>query len=122
MLAYLSACSTGSNMVDDLLDEGLHLMSACQLVGFQHVVGSLWEVSDEHCIGVAQKVSEALVDATTNDGTISMGLQAGIRTLRGQLEARDGGSRAGRYVAPRRWVGGDPRIWAAYIHSVQLDL
>ncbi|QKX59520.1 uncharacterized protein TRUGW13939_06654 [Talaromyces rugulosus] len=118
LLAYLSACSTGSTMIDDLLDEGLHLMSACQLVGFQHVVGSLWEVSDEHCVGVARKVAEALaVDSVMmNDGTISMGLQEGIRSLRGQLEARDGGSRAGRLVAPRRWVGGDPRIWAAYIH------
>ena len=47
LLAYLSACSTAKNEVDQLLDEGIHLAGACQLAGFQHVVGSLWEVSDQ---------------------------------------------------------------------------
>lgn len=40
-LAYLSACSTGANKTVVLADEGIHLISAFQLAGFQHVVGTL---------------------------------------------------------------------------------
>jgi CHAT domain-containing protein len=142
-LAYLSACSTGSNKVDDLLDEGLHLMSACQLVGFQHVIGSLWEVSDQHCIAVARTVFAKLVDSDMSDSSVSLGLQEGVRYLRdrgrpGFRTTRNGSEddgddsdisdneeladtgRAGHGEAldinDRPWLGGDPRIWAAYIH------
>jgi CHAT domain-containing protein len=91
-LAYLSACSTGSNRVDDLLDEGLHLMSACQLAGFQHVVGSLWAVSDRHCVDVARAVF-ASVGATVSTGgeqMVAISLQEGVIKLRDQgwVEAR----------------------------------
>ncbi|KAK4228967.1 hypothetical protein QBC38DRAFT_453782 [Podospora fimiseda] len=55
-LAYLSACSTGSNKVEGLEDENLHLMTACQLAEFRHVIGTLWPVSDEHCVDVAKTV------------------------------------------------------------------
>ncbi|RYP84314.1 hypothetical protein DL770_005218 [Monosporascus sp. CRB-9-2] len=40
-LAYLSACSTGVNEAYELADEGIHLVSAFQLAGFRHVVGTL---------------------------------------------------------------------------------
>ncbi|KAI1658969.1 CHAT domain-containing protein [Daldinia decipiens] len=40
-LAYLSACSTGTNKVESLSDEGIHLVSAFQLAGFRHVIGTL---------------------------------------------------------------------------------
>ena len=46
-LAYLSACSTARNEVADLADESIHLASAFQLAGFQHVIGTLWEVDAE---------------------------------------------------------------------------
>ncbi|KAM5365038.1 hypothetical protein ACJZ2D_011174 [Fusarium nematophilum] len=58
-VAYLSACSTGFNQADDLLDESLHLMGTCHLVGFRHVVGTLWAGSDSHCVGVARKLQDA---------------------------------------------------------------
>ncbi len=51
-LAYLSACSTGSNKAEALHDEGIILISAYQPAGFRHVVGTLWEVKDEHCVDV----------------------------------------------------------------------
>ncbi|KAK2054419.1 hypothetical protein LY76DRAFT_496601, partial [Colletotrichum caudatum] len=38
-LADLSACSTGTNQVEELRDEAVHLVSACQLASFPHVVG-----------------------------------------------------------------------------------
>jgi len=33
LLAYLSACLTGENQEFELLNEGIHLMGACQLAG-----------------------------------------------------------------------------------------
>src|SRR5436305_946082 len=35
-LSYLSARSMGANEVDRLIDEGINLVSACQLAGFRH--------------------------------------------------------------------------------------
>jgi CHAT domain-containing protein len=59
-LAHLSACSTAKNQAEVLQDEGLHLMTACQLAGFQHVIGSLWAVSDSHCVDVATDVYKGI--------------------------------------------------------------
>jgi CHAT domain-containing protein len=61
-LGYLSACSTSANEADRLIDQGIHLVSACQLVGFRHVVGTLWEVNDKHCVDVAKNLYETLRD------------------------------------------------------------
>ncbi len=46
-LAYISACETGEVKQGNLIDEALHLISACQLAGFQYVIGMLWIVKDE---------------------------------------------------------------------------
>lgn len=54
ILAYLSACSTGTSATVDYIDEDLHLVSSFQLAGFRHVVGTLWEVSDSMCPEVAK--------------------------------------------------------------------
>jgi CHAT domain-containing protein len=61
-LGYLSACSTGTNEADRLADEGIHLVNAFQLAGFRHVVGTLGEVSDKHCVDVARVLYETLRD------------------------------------------------------------
>ncbi|KAL4783420.1 CHAT domain-containing protein [Aspergillus varians] len=53
-LAYLSACSTAENSSDDLLDEVIHVASAFQLVGFPHVIGTLWEIGDRAAVGVSR--------------------------------------------------------------------
>lgn len=53
-LGYLSACSTSTNQVESLADEPIHLANACQLAGFRHMVGTIWEVSDENYVEVAE--------------------------------------------------------------------
>jgi tetratricopeptide (TPR) repeat protein len=53
-LAYLSACGTGLNQAEDLLDESINLMSAFQIVGFRHVIGALWEVEDRSAVRMAK--------------------------------------------------------------------
>ena len=86
-LGYLSACSTGANEADRLVDEGIHLVSALQLAGFRHVIGTLWEVSDEHCVDVAKVVYETLRDEGMTDIAVCRGLHRAIRALRdGRLE------------------------------------
>ncbi|RYP48546.1 hypothetical protein DL768_005585 [Monosporascus sp. mg162] len=81
-LGYLSACSTGSNEAVQLADEGIHLVSAFQLAGFRHVVGTLWEVSDKHCVGVARVLYETLRDEGMTDAAVCLGLHRAVRALR----------------------------------------
>lgn len=81
-LGYLSACSTGANKIRDLGDEHVHLISACQLAGFRHVVGSLWEVSDSHCVDVARIVYETLWQEGISDESVARGIHRATRTIR----------------------------------------
>ncbi|KAK3896458.1 CHAT domain-containing protein [Staphylotrichum tortipilum] len=81
-LAYLSACSTGANDTAELADEGIHLVSPFQLAGFRHVIGTLWEVSDMHCVDVARVFYETLRDEGMTDAAVCRGLHRTIRALR----------------------------------------
>jgi tetratricopeptide (TPR) repeat protein len=44
-LAYLAACQTAAGDLK-LLDEALHLAGALQLVGYRHVLATMWSISD----------------------------------------------------------------------------
>ena len=81
-LSYLSACSTGANKADGLIDEGIHLINACLLAGFRHVVGTLWEVSNKHCVDVAKILYRTLQDEGITDMAVCKGLHRALRTLR----------------------------------------
>ncbi|KJZ70809.1 hypothetical protein HIM_09822 [Hirsutella minnesotensis 3608] len=89
-LAYLSACSTGANEVEGLAEETIHLISACQLAGFRHVVGTLWEVRDEYCVDVATVLYETLRDEGITDRAIARGLHRAVRALRGRESGNSG--------------------------------
>jgi hypothetical protein len=81
-LSYLSACSTTSTSRDKLIDEGMHLVNACQLAGFRHVVGTLWDVSDEHCVDVATILYSTLREKGLTDEAVYYGLHREVRCLR----------------------------------------
>ncbi|KAJ3577748.1 hypothetical protein NPX13_g2817 [Xylaria arbuscula] len=83
-LAYLSACGTGQVKHDASIDEGLHLVSACQLAGFQHVIGTLWEVNDKSCVDVATLTYKWMQKQHMSDKSVSEGLHHACRRLRGQ--------------------------------------
>jgi len=53
--AYLSACDT-SLTSPSLTDEAIHITGAFHLAGYQHVIGSLWPVSDSTACSVAVDV------------------------------------------------------------------
>lgn len=81
-LAFLSACSTGANEVDTLVDEGIHLAGALQLAGFRHVVGTMWEVSDSPCVDVAKVFYKTLLANRMTDEAVAMCLHKSIRQVR----------------------------------------
>ncbi|KAF5571365.1 30S ribosomal S17P protein [Fusarium phyllophilum] len=81
-LANLYACRTGTNMESRLSDEGIHLVGAFHLTGFRHVIGTLWEVSDKHCVGVAETFYETLRDEGMTDLSVCRGLHQALRKLR----------------------------------------
>lgn len=45
-LAYLSACSTAEIGDGALRDESIHLTNSFQMIGFPHVIGSIWPADD----------------------------------------------------------------------------
>jgi CHAT domain-containing protein len=95
-LAYLSACGTGRINDDKFVDESVHLISACQLAGFRHVIGTLWEVNDEFCVDMARNTYQAMRDGGMTDESVSSGLHKATRELRDQCVklssiARNGG-------------------------------
>lgn len=96
-LAVLSACQTSMGS-SRLPDEATHLAAAMQIIGYRHVVGTLWAVPD----AAAPRLARALYPGLLSDGEpdasrTALALDEAVRMLRD------------RY--PR-----DPRMWAAYVH------
>ena len=52
-LAFLSACDTASAR-GDIPDEFVHLASAFQVIGFEHVIGTAWQVPDDITLAVTE--------------------------------------------------------------------
>jgi len=81
-LAYLSACGTGEVKEERFFDESVHLISACQLAGFRHVIGTLWEVNDKSCVDMAKITYEGIRDGAMTDESVCRGLHKATRELR----------------------------------------
>ncbi|EXM20063.1 hypothetical protein FOTG_11883 [Fusarium oxysporum f. sp. vasinfectum 25433] len=129
-LAYLSACSTGRVQDDKFIDESIHLISAFQLAGFRHVIGTLWKVRDKHCVDVARVTYEAIREGGMTDDSVCRGLHKATRMLRDSwLESFDkkrerlvqGDEKGTRDVIPcddeeEIIVGLVPAYWVPYVH------
>ncbi|PQE31107.1 CHAT domain-containing protein [Rutstroemia sp. NJR-2017a WRK4] len=99
-IAYLSACSTAENKVRNLADESIHLASTFQLVGFPHVIGTLWGANDNAAVKVAGEFYR-LNFQDTEDGRMSVS-----RALHNAvLEFRNTGSNSTEILK-----------WAPFIH------
>jgi hypothetical protein len=83
-LAYLSACGTGQIKSQKLFDEGTHLISACQLAGFRHVIGTLWEVNDQSCVNVAAIIYEEILKGDLSDESVCRGVHVATKSKRDQ--------------------------------------
>jgi tetratricopeptide (TPR) repeat protein/CHAT domain-containing protein len=81
-LAYLSACGTGQIKDERFADESIHLISACQLAGFRHVIGTLWEVNDALCVDMTRITYEGMRDGGMTDKSVCLGLHNATISLR----------------------------------------
>lgn len=81
-LAYLSACGTGRLEDQVFSDESIHLIGACQMAGFRHVIATLWEVNDKLCVDMARIFYEGLRDGGMTDESVCLGLHKATRALR----------------------------------------
>ncbi|KAH7152875.1 CHAT domain-containing protein [Dactylonectria macrodidyma] len=81
-LAYLSTCGTGRFKDERFGDESLHLIGACQVAGFRHVIGTLWEVDDELCVDMATTIYEGIEDGAMTDKSVCLGLHNAATRLR----------------------------------------
>ena len=81
-LAYLSACGTGEIRHDSFTDEALHLISAYQLAGFRHVIGTLWSVDDRLSVDMARMTYKGMKAEGMVDESVCRGLHNATRKLR----------------------------------------
>jgi CHAT domain-containing protein len=98
-LAYLSACSTGRIEDEELLNEGLHLIGACQLAGFRNVIGTLRKVNDGICVAAAEMTYRWIKDCNSTDQSVAEGLHRATRILRDQWMVNDGADESTRSYA-----------------------
>ena len=116
-LAYLSACSTGANEVDVLIDEGIHLVNAFQLAAFRHVVGTLWEVSDMYCVDVARVLYETISKEGMTDVAVCRGLHRAVRALRDGNIKKDTDARDAKWIGSGNQTRGSTDLyWIPYVH------
>jgi CHAT domain-containing protein len=88
--AFLSACSTGKIKHDGSVDEGLHLIAACQVAGFQHVISVLWKVRNDVCAEVAQATYEFMQGDDTSHTSVEERLHRTWKKLRADWIATEG--------------------------------
>ncbi|KAK8135102.1 CHAT domain-containing protein [Apiospora sp. TS-2023a] len=82
-LAYLSACGTGRLNVMKFMDESIHLISAFQLAGYRHVIGTLWNVEDDICVDLARTTyAEIGKSGDLEDEAVARGLHMAVRKQR----------------------------------------
>ncbi|PQE31524.1 TPR domain-containing protein [Rutstroemia sp. NJR-2017a WRK4] len=106
-LAYLSACGTGEIKHDILIDEALHLISACQLAGFRHVIGTLWRVNDHSCVEATAMTYEWMKQRNISDDSVAEGLHRASRHLRSQWNSGSA-ARASKRMAAAVCAEGSP--------------
>lgn len=99
-MAYLSASSMRSF---SLLDESISLSSAIQLSGYSSVIGSLWNVADDHAAKIAKDVYTWILEG---EGRLDVrksaeSLHKAVRNLRERTRCKK------RH---------NPLIWAPFVH------
>lgn len=100
-LAYLSTCETGEVKHDNLIDEALHLISACQLADFRHVIDTLWKVNDQSCVEAAAMTYEWMKRGNMSDDSVAKGLHQASRHLRSQWNSESEARTLKRMAAVR---------------------
>jgi hypothetical protein len=101
-LAYLAACQTATGD-RRLLDEALHLAGALQLVGYRHVLATLWSISDSDAPAMAYITYAHLLHPDPDRPDRPQAAQAPYALHHAVTRLRQ--------ACP-----GEPLLWAPYIH------
>ena len=104
-LAYLAACQTATGDVR-LPDEALHLAGALQLVGYRHVLATLWSISDAAAPFMADITYAHLLHPDPDRPAPADRVQA----------ARAPFALHHAVTGLRQACPGEPLLWAPYIH------
>ena len=104
-LAYLAACQTATGDLA-LPDEALHLAGALQLVGYRHVLATLWSISDSLAPAMADIIYAQLLHPDPEHPNTTDQPQS--------ARAPYALHRALTYL--RQAFPGEPLLWAPYIH------
>jgi CHAT domain-containing protein len=96
-LAYLSACETAVGGAQ-LPDEAIHLAAAMHLIGYRHVVATMWNINDGSAPDVAAEVYAGLFAPDGPDADLAArALHRAVGTLRDRFPT-------------------EPLRWAPYVH------
>jgi CHAT domain-containing protein len=118
-LAYLSACETGQITTTKFRDESIHLISAYQLAGFRHVIGTLWKVNDTASLTMATATYRNLQSGGITDESVARSLHQAATQLRhmGRNRASNRALADGRDVVPDEDVvlEGEEN-WIPFVH------
>ena len=94
-LAFLSACQTATGS-PRALDEAIHLAAAMQLLGYRHVIATLWSIYDSPAPDIADTIYANLAITGTNHAAYA--LHHAVTALRAQHPT-------------------EPLVWAPYLHT-----
>jgi hypothetical protein len=103
-VAYLSACSTAEIGARNLIDESIHLASTFQLIGFRHVIGTLWSVDDDTAVDIATAFYKELFRDIEGKRIISNALHHALLSWRRDPSRHD--------ISVEQQV----RFWAPFVH------
>ena len=116
-LAFLSACETAENPSGKLQDEVIHLASGFQLLGFPHVVATLWPASNKAAAAIAEGFYRRLLSGlASRPGSIqNESLEDGIADALhyATAEVRMRGIPG---EPPPTWGPLDVVAWAPFVH------
>jgi tetratricopeptide (TPR) repeat protein len=104
-LAYLAACQTAAGDLR-LLDEALHLAGALQLIGYRHVLATLWSISDSAAPAMADVIYARLCGPDPDQP----GPDGPPQAARAPYALHQAVTRL------RQDYPGEPLLWAPYIH------
>ena len=111
-LAYLSACETSKVQARSFLNESLHIASAFQIAGFPHVVGTLWQLTDEVAEEAARTFYEGVFSVWESLDESGQGVEELVLDLNGQRVA----AALHSTLQKLREVSGNIFDWAPLIH------
>ncbi|MGH3600254.1 MAG: CHAT domain-containing protein, partial [Pseudonocardiaceae bacterium] len=97
-LAFLSACQTATGS-PQALDEAIHLAAAMQLLGYRHVIATLWSIYDSIAPDIADAVYATLTATGAPDANhAAFALHHAVTALRAKHPT-------------------NPLVWAPYLYT-----